>query len=267
MKAPPLPEDEEFRLEALRSLKLLDTRPDSDFDAVVVLGKELFQVPICLVSLIDNDRQWFKACIGLRVAETPRAISFCGHAILQPDVFVVLDASKDERFHDNPMVVDEPHIRFYAGAPVRLPSGYAMGTVCIISPEPRESFGPEQRALLARLAEFAVNAMALRAFRREMDLGRLAADRFRTAILSAPLPLALADPTGRLEIANEPFQALCIPDWRGASVADALPQLQGNWPPSARGQAGDAAVALPPHGQLLVFPDSQGFMLMVDRRR
>ena len=107
--------------------------------------------PIALVSLIDENRQWFKSCFGLDVSETDRRISFCGHAILNKGVFVIEDALQDERFADNPLVTGEPHIRFYAGQPLRTMSGKAVGTLCIIDREPR-SFGEEDLAMLSDLA-------------------------------------------------------------------------------------------------------------------
>ncbi len=104
-------------------------------------------MPICLITLVDNDRQWFKARVGLPVVSTPRDISFCGHAILEPDIFVVEDASVDPRFSDNPLVTSEPAIRFYAGAPIILPEGEAIGTVCIIDTMPR-GFAEAEKTVL-----------------------------------------------------------------------------------------------------------------------
>lgn len=266
MQPPALPDDEIFRLAALRSLGVLDTEPDLDFDTIVGLGRALFQVPICLVSLIDEERQWFKACLGLPVRETGRDISFCGHAILDDDVFTVLDATQDERFHDNPLVLGAPFIRFYAGAPIRLPSGYKIGTVCIISPEPRERFDEEQRHLLQGLAELAVNAFALRALRREMDQARRIGERYRAAILTAPLPMALTDADGVVQEANAPFEAICETSPEGHAVTTLLAPLRGLWPPDHLAVTDGGAIALPPHGKLFVYPDLQGYLLVIERR-
>ena len=115
MIAPIYPDDEVYRLEALRSLNLLDTASESVFDDLVHIGRALFDVPICLISLIDSSRQWFKAGAGLDAQAIERCISLCGHAILGRDVFVVPDALQDERFHDNPPVTEGPRIRFNAG--------------------------------------------------------------------------------------------------------------------------------------------------------
>ena len=115
------------------------------------MAKRLFGVPIALVSLVDENRQWFKSCFGLEVAETDRRISFCGHAILNKGVLVINDATKDERFFDNPLVTEDPHIRFYAGQPLRTLSGQGLGTLCIIDRAPRD-FSDEDIAMLADLA-------------------------------------------------------------------------------------------------------------------
>lgn len=137
MKTPAFPQDEETRLNTLKSLDVLDTDPEERFDRLTRMSRRLFGVPIALVSLIDENRQWFKSCVGLDVSETPRDISFCGHAILGSDIFVIPDAAKDERFADNPLVVNEPNIRFYAGCPLKSHNGSKLGTLCIIDREPR----------------------------------------------------------------------------------------------------------------------------------
>lgn len=151
MKAPPIPVDEQERLSQLRSLAILDTPPEERFDCVTRMARRLFGVPIALVSLVDENRQWFKSCFGLDVSETDRRISFCGHAILNKGALVIEDASQDERFADNPLVTGDPYIRFYAGQPLHSLSGQAMGTLCIIDQEPR-SFGQEDLAMLSDLA-------------------------------------------------------------------------------------------------------------------
>ena len=130
--------NEHERLSALQSLKILDTPPEERFDRVTRMARRLFDVPIALVSMIDENRQWFKSCIGLDVAETERRISFCGHAIANNAVLVIEDTLLDERFHDNPLVIGEPGIRFYAGHPLRTLGGLALGTLCIIDRVPRK---------------------------------------------------------------------------------------------------------------------------------
>ncbi len=159
MIAPEIPHDEATRLNTLRSLKILDTESEERFDRLTRLAKRLFGVPIALVSLVDENRQWFKSCQGLDASETPRDISFCGHAILGDDIFVIPDASQDGRFSDNPLVTDAPHIRFYAGCPLKVANGSTLGTLCIIDQEPRE-FEAEDRELLRDLARMVEQELA-----------------------------------------------------------------------------------------------------------
>lgn len=158
MMLPEIPADEDARIAELRSLLILDSSPEERFDRITRVAKQLFNVPIALVSLIDSDRQWFKSCIGLDVSETGRDISFCGHAILGDDVFIVENTLKDFRFSDNPLVLGGPEIRFYAGSPIEMPSGHKLGTLCIISPEARE-FSPDQKALLQDLSEIVISEL------------------------------------------------------------------------------------------------------------
>ncbi|MGY2224541.1 sensor domain-containing diguanylate cyclase [Pseudomonas gingeri] len=154
MLAPIKPANETARVETLRSLNILDTSPEERFDRLTRLAKRLFNVPIALVSLVDENRQWFKSCVGLTVSETPRDISFCGHAILGDQVMMVPDAENDERFHDNPLVTGEPGIRFYAGCPLTVGNGSKLGTLCLIDTRPR-TLDDEERALLRDLARMA----------------------------------------------------------------------------------------------------------------
>jgi diguanylate cyclase (GGDEF)-like protein len=149
---PLLPHDETRRLQTLHSLNILDTHKEDRFDRVTRLASRLFRVPIALISLVDRNRQWFKSCQGLDVTQTAREISFCGHAILQDDVFVVENAMADARFRDNPLVTGDPQIRFYAGCPLRAPGGSRVGTLCIIDRVERE-FPAEDAAMLRELAD------------------------------------------------------------------------------------------------------------------
>jgi GAF domain-containing protein len=137
MIAAPIPTDDERRLQALREMLILDTPPEERFDRVVRFAADEFDMPIVLVSLVDLERQWFKARVGLDVCETDRESSFCGHAIAKPQVMVVEDTHLDERFHDNPLVLGPPHIRFYAGATLQLPGGEIVGTLCMIDRQAR----------------------------------------------------------------------------------------------------------------------------------
>jgi two-component sensor histidine kinase len=133
MIAPPIPANEDKRLENLYSYCILDTDPENDFDGITHLASELFDVPVCVISIVDKDRQWFKSKVGLDVSETPRSISFCAHAINNPShTTVVPNANEDPRFMGNPLVVGEPHVVFYAGVPLISAEGFPMGTLCII---------------------------------------------------------------------------------------------------------------------------------------
>mgnify|MGYP005989225543 FL=1 len=161
MVKPGIPETEDPRIAELRSLLILDSSPEERFDRITRIAKQLFNVPIALISLIDTDRQWFKSNIGLDATETGRDISFCGHAILENDVFIVEDTIKDVRFRDNPLVTKGPNIRFYAGAPLIMPSGNKLGTLCIISSEARE-FDSEQVGLLQDLSQIVINELVSR---------------------------------------------------------------------------------------------------------
>ncbi|MCU0072431.1 sensor domain-containing diguanylate cyclase [Pseudomonas koreensis] len=154
MLVPGKPANEAVRIQALQDLKLLDTAPEERFDRLTRLAKRLFNVPIALVTLVDKERQWFKSCVGLDTTETPRSVSFCGHAILRDELLLVPDAREDERFHDNPLVTGEPNIQFYAGYPLTVPNGNKMGTLCLIDTKPRE-LDDEERALLRDLAGMA----------------------------------------------------------------------------------------------------------------
>ncbi|MFL5355095.1 ATP-binding protein [Archangium sp.] len=164
MIPPPLPPDEPRRLLALRRLGLLDTPAEERFDRIVRMAARMFRVPITLVSLVDESRQWFKARVGLSVPSTDRSVSFCGHAILKPDTFVVRDALKDQRFADNPLVTGEPRVRFYAGHPLLAVDGSPVGTLCLLDRRARD-FSDEERQQLEDLAawvEVELNALTLR---------------------------------------------------------------------------------------------------------
>ena len=162
MVAAHLPDDEPARLDALRRLELLDTPPDERFERLVRVASTALGLPMAVVSLIDADRQWFKAEVGLGVRETPLASSFCAHALLQQDGMVVPDATRDPRFAANPLVTGDPRIRFYAGAVLRAPDGAAIGTLCVIDHAPR-AMTEAERATLAALAATASAAIRHRA--------------------------------------------------------------------------------------------------------
>jgi diguanylate cyclase (GGDEF)-like protein len=151
MRKPSTPSNEAARLDALHGLGIMYTAAEERYDRITRLASKVLDAPIALVTLVDERVQWFKSSQGLAVSQTPREVSFCGHAILHDETFVVEDAAKDERFADNPLVTGAPDIRFYAGHPLRTPDGMAVGTLCIIDQAPRE-FGPVERETLRDLA-------------------------------------------------------------------------------------------------------------------
>jgi diguanylate cyclase (GGDEF)-like protein len=153
MQPPPAPPDEDGRIATLHTLNLLDTGPEERFDRLTRIARTMFSVPIALVTLVDTNRQWFKARAGLDVCETSREVSFCGHAILSDEVMHIQDALEDARFADNPLVLDDPKIRFYAGCPLTV-GNHKMGTLCLIDTKPR-SFTGEEKLLLRDLAALA----------------------------------------------------------------------------------------------------------------
>jgi len=148
------PITESARVAALNRYASLDTEPEQSFDDLVVLASFVCRTPIATLSLVDDHRQWFKSKVGVEVRETPRDISFCAHAIQQEELFIVPDALEDPRFKDNPLVLGDPHIRFYAGAPLIDEDGYALGTLCVMDRQPRELDDTQKEALrsLRRLA-------------------------------------------------------------------------------------------------------------------
>lgn len=172
MQIAPKPADEAARLDTLHSLSILDTPPEERFDRLTRLARRLFDVPIALVSLVDDDRQWFKSHAGLDVAQTSRDVSFCAHALLEGNTMVIQDALNDNRFHDNPLVTGTPGIRFYAGRPLTAPNGAPIGTLCLIDTRPR-SLEPDELALLGDLAHMTEREIAALHFATTDELTQL----------------------------------------------------------------------------------------------
>ena len=160
------PANEEARIAALEKYAILDSDPEQSFDDLTLLASYVCKTPIALISLVDEDRQWFKSRVGIEASETSRDIAFCSTAILQGELFVVPDALADDRFRDNPLVVSDPHIRFYAGAPLVNEDGFALGTLCVVDRKPRE-LAPDQRDALKALSRL---VLAQLEFRRNLIL-------------------------------------------------------------------------------------------------
>jgi len=174
--------DEAGRLKALRKYRILDTKPEQAFDDLTLLASQICGTPIALISLVDEDRQWFKSRVGLQVQETSRSVSFCSHAIQQQGIFLVPDALDDARFRDNPFVRGNPHFRFYAGKPLMTPEGDALGTLCVIDYLPRTLTQAQKDGLeaLQRQVEAQLE------LRRNLDELRVALEGIET--LSALIP-------------------------------------------------------------------------------
>ena len=187
----PIPKDETKRLKVLWQYEVLDTVPEELFDDLTELAARICEAPIALLSLVDQSRQWFKSKVGTTLKETSRDISFCAYAILQPELFVVPDATLDERFANNPLVTSEPKIRFYAGAPLITPDGHALGTLCVIDKVPRE-LGPDQKQALVILARHVVTQLELRRRSRELAEVRRTEAQLRKELEQARAELAAA---------------------------------------------------------------------------
>lgn len=179
--SPPLNESE--RLTALRRYEILDTEPEKEFDHLTALASYICETPIALISLVDESRQWFKSTVGTCVRETSRDDAFCAHAILDDQVMIVEDATIDVRFANNALVLNDPHIRFYAGAPLTTPDGFKLGTLCVIDQKPRQLDDRQLQALL----QLRTQAEALFTLRHTLHSLREALDEVK--ILSGVLPI------------------------------------------------------------------------------
>ncbi|MBD2103041.1 PAS domain S-box protein [Leptolyngbya sp. FACHB-261] len=212
----PFPPDESTRLNALHQYEILDTAPESDFDDLTRLAAHICGTPIALVSLVDENRQWFKSKVGLDVCETPRDAAFCAHTILQPDLLIIPDTLADERFAANPLVTSAPHIRFYAGMPLTNPQGFALGSLCVIDHSPRQ-LRPDQIEALRILARQVITQMELRrnlaalqrtALARQQAEAKLAASQAQLQAMLEHMPgfVALNDLEGQIQLVS--------PGWR-----------------------------------------------------
>ena len=203
----PIPQDEKRRLKVLWQYEVLDTVPEEVFDDLTELAARICEAPIALISLVDESRQWFKARVGTTVKETSRDISFCAYAILQPDLFIVPDAAKDDRFAQNPLVTSDPKIRFYAGAPLITPDGHALGTLCVLDKVPRE-LRDDQKQALTILARHVVTQLELRRRSRELAEARQTDAQLRNELDMVRCELAAAKrERGRSKPAKQPSRA------------------------------------------------------------
>ncbi|MCB9959653.1 MAG: PAS domain S-box protein [Rhodospirillaceae bacterium] len=238
-----LPRDEDRRLAVLRRYAVLDTGPEEKFDRITRIAQQVFQVPVCVVSLIDEGRQWFKSRRGLDVAETPRELSFCAHAILQDDLFIIADASTDARTRDNPLVAGEPHIRFYAGAPLINPEGYKLGTLCLVDLRLRPDLTAERLEPLRDLAAMVVDqfelSLAATAGRAEQEarvverqFREVAEHQLRIFIEFAPAAIAMFDTEMRYLMHSRRWvtdHGITEPSLLGRRHYDVFPDLPQRW--------------------------------------
>lgn len=208
MISAPFPDNEQERLRRLKELDILDTLEEQAYDDLTHLAAQICDTPIALVSLIDNDRQWFKSHLGLEATETPRELAFCAHAILDDNVFIVEDSDKDERFKDNPLATEEPHVKFYAGAPLILDNNIHLGTLCVIDKKARH-LSDEQIFSLEALARQVVGQLELRLKIKEMTHLDEAKDEF-LAMVSHELRTPLTSIHGSLGLLAN--QAKQLPD-------------------------------------------------------
>ena len=221
--AQPTP-DETSRIEVLRRYAVLDTLPEKVLDNLTALAAQICDVPIATISLIDEDRQWFKARVGMNLAETPRDVSFCGHALHQRDLFIVPDACQDERFADNPLVTGEPGIRFYAGAPLITSEGAALGALCVMDRVPR-ILTEAQKQGLGVLAELVMTHLELGRHAHQLTESE---ERLRIVTDHAHVGLVIINQDRRYIYANNAYaEILGLPasSILGQRVSDVLPGI------------------------------------------
>ena len=225
-----------YRLAAVQASGLLDTPPEPEFDELVELAAAICGTPMSLVSLVDSERVWHKAILGFDLLEAPRQLSFCSHAIQQPGLFLVEDATRDPRFSENPFVKAEGGVRFYAGIPVQSPDGYALGTLCVFDTAPR-TLTDLQKNALAKLAHQVNARIELRMQRIQLERALVSAEeartrlaatdrRFKTFMDSGPFLGFLKDTDGRFVFYNQLFATrfnISLTEWLGKTVHDLFP--------------------------------------------
>ena len=205
MIPPALPHNEKDRIKGLVSLDVLDTSPEKEFDDITFLTSSVCHTPMALISLIDEDRQWFKSYRGIDISETPRSVSICAHAINDPnDILEIEDTLNDERFHDNPMVIGQPEIRFYAGSPLVTPEGYALGTLCVIDIKPKR-LSSEHRKALKALSDIVVRQILTK--RENQKAYQLLSEIEQEKRAKQSLETKIKERTVELEAANQELEA------------------------------------------------------------
>jgi len=207
MKAP-LPANESERLAALHRYSILDTLPERDFDDLTLLAARICGTPIALVTLVDADRQWFKAKVGVKATQSSRDLAFCAYAILRPDLLIVPDASVDARFSTHPAVTGPPHIRFYAGAPLITPDGHALGTLCVVDLVPHH-LTAEQADALQALSRQVIAQLELRRARTDLQAAlQKSEERWRAVFDRSAIGVALSDAEGRFLAVNRAYEKM-----------------------------------------------------------
>lgn len=255
MKPAPSPVDEIIRLRRLHGMELLDTAPEASLDSFTDLASRLTGMPIALISLLDSHRQWFKSAVGLpQGAQTPRSVSFCGHAIMQDGIFEIEDARSHPDFADNPLVTGPPHVVHYAGAPLVLPTGERIGTLCLINRQPGR-LAPRDRELLAGLARSVVQILVLRESDRQLRHSELMGLTENLAEFS-PVGMFALDAAGDVVHANKRWLGLFgieeMIDGLGRGWIDFvhlqdLPVLHEQWQAAVReGKSLDIRIRLQP---------------------
>jgi hypothetical protein len=185
----PMPKNEARRIKVLWQYDILDTVPEEVFDELASLAGLICGAPIALITLVDENRQWFKAKVGVDINETGRDISLCTHAIMQTDLFVIPDTTLDERFKDNPLVIENPKIRFYAGAPLVTPDGHALGTLCVLDKVPR-NLNENQLQALRVLARHVMIQLELRRHAKELVTAREDCSKTKADLAKAKVEIA-----------------------------------------------------------------------------
>ncbi|MDE4913172.1 PAS domain S-box protein [Methylobacterium sp. 092160098-2] len=221
---PPVLIEEDDRVAALAAYDLVDTVPAPAFTQIVSLATRLFDVPTAFVSLVDRNRQIFHAKVGLDLCETDREVAFCSHTIAQRDTLVVLDATLDPRFCDNPLVIGPPYIRFYAGIPLVAPSGHAVGTLCLVDTRPHHGFSAADQTILRNLADLALDRMELR---RLQVAERASHARFLQIASTSPNGIVCADAAGHITFWNDAAEGLfgyCATEAVGQSIDLVVPE-------------------------------------------